>query len=179
MGAVRQSLIFVVALGGGVVASQMPEFAQQYRQRIGGAVDELARVVADFDRDAAASGMTREAALELHERSLEPLFKARGDSARVAVDRYETLLRQQAEFAARSPILQPFVLAGSDDVTLRGTWREFEPAVPVTAAGITWGGVGFVGAALFGVAFANSLRWAWRSSIRLRRRYSQRQVRQT
>ncbi|MGD9915846.1 MAG: DUF2937 family protein [Rhizobiaceae bacterium] len=177
MGAVKQGLVLVLAICGGVAASQAPEFAQQYRQRIGGAIDELGQVVADFDKDAAASGMTRDAALDLHERSLEPLFRARGQSARVAVTRYETLLRQQADFASRSDYLQPFVLASSDPVTLDGTWREFQPAVPVTAAGITWGGIGFVGAALFGVAFANGMRWAWRSTIRIRRRFSKQQAR--
>ena len=57
------------ALTGGAVVSQAPEFAQQYRQRIGGALQELNAVVADFDKDAAASDMTREQALTRYSRS--------------------------------------------------------------------------------------------------------------
>ncbi|MEM9851772.1 MAG: DUF2937 family protein, partial [Pseudomonadota bacterium] len=38
--------------------SQFPEFSQQYVQRLGGAVDELRRVAADFDASARAAGLT-------------------------------------------------------------------------------------------------------------------------
>ena len=36
----------------GVVLSQFPEYAQQYTQRLGGAVDELRIITEDFDRAA-------------------------------------------------------------------------------------------------------------------------------
>ena len=49
-------IVRAVALGVGVLcgalASQAPEFAQQYRQRLGGALDELTAIVAQFDDDA-------------------------------------------------------------------------------------------------------------------------------
>ena len=47
----------VVGLMGGAGLAQFPEYAQQYTQRLGGALDELSRVVADFDRSAAATGL--------------------------------------------------------------------------------------------------------------------------
>ena len=57
----------VITLVGGVAGaasfSQFPEFSQQYIQRMGGAVDELSRFVAEFDADAAELGLSREAAL--------------------------------------------------------------------------------------------------------------------
>ena len=57
----------VITLAGGVAGaasfSQFPEFSQQYIQRMGGAVDELTRFVAEFDADAAELGLSREAAL--------------------------------------------------------------------------------------------------------------------
>ena len=52
-----------VAIVGGaalaVVLSQFPEYAQQYTQRLGGAVDELRRQTQSFDQDAAEGGLTR------------------------------------------------------------------------------------------------------------------------
>ena len=46
-------IVRIVAVGcglfGGIVASQGPEFSQQYRQRLGGAIDELKQVIARFD----------------------------------------------------------------------------------------------------------------------------------
>jgi hypothetical protein len=50
-------LALAIALIAGLVGSQGPEFAQQYRQRIGGALDELKRIVADFDDEAAREGL--------------------------------------------------------------------------------------------------------------------------
>ncbi|HTV67138.1 MAG TPA: DUF2937 family protein [Rhizobiaceae bacterium] len=162
MGAIRQNLILVVALGGAVSASQLPEFAQQYRQRIGGAIEELGRVVAEFDRDAAANGLTREEALDRHAQSPEPLFRDRGESASASIERFQTLLRQQADFAAASPFWQPVVLADSDEATLAGTWRDFRPAVPVTIEGLGWAGAGFAIAALIAWFLGRFLRWGWR-----------------
>jgi hypothetical protein len=50
---VLRRVVFFLALLIGIAASQVPEFAQQYRQRLGGAIDELARVIGEFDSDAA------------------------------------------------------------------------------------------------------------------------------
>ena len=43
---ILRRLAFAVSLLLGALASQLPEFAQQYRQRLGGAIDELQRIVA-------------------------------------------------------------------------------------------------------------------------------------
>ena len=60
-------IIRICAMGcgllGGLVASQGPEFSQQYRQRLGGGIDELRQVVARFDADARAHGETPESAI--------------------------------------------------------------------------------------------------------------------
>lgn len=45
------------ALFCGLIASQLPEFAQQYRQRLGGAIDELTAIVDQFAAEAASQGM--------------------------------------------------------------------------------------------------------------------------
>ncbi|MBR7518809.1 DUF2937 family protein, partial [Mycobacterium tuberculosis] len=45
----------------GATLSQAPEFAQQYRQRLGGAVDELQTIIARFSADAARLGLQPEA----------------------------------------------------------------------------------------------------------------------
>lgn len=165
MGAVRHTLVFALALAGGVTTSQLPEFSQQYRQRIGGAIEELTRVVAEFDADASENGLTREQALEKHTRSPEPLFRSRGESMQSTIERYQTLLSQRDDFEARSPLFQPLVLADSDPVTLAGTWRDFRPAVPVTTAGLAWAAVGFALAALLVSLIASLLRWSWRRTV--------------
>lgn len=161
----RENLIYAMALAIGISASQMPEFAQQYRQRLGGAIEELGHVVSEFDRDAASAGLSRTQALDLHEQAAQPLFKARGRSMSNAIARYENLLEQQKDFAERSPLLQPLLLGYSDRATFAGTWQDFRPAVPITTAGLIWAAFGF----FFGVCamylLAALLRWTWRAGM--------------
>lgn len=142
MGAVRQAMIFAAALAGGISMSQAPEFAQQYRQRIGGAIEELQRVVAEFDRDASANGMTRSEALAAHA-GAQPLFRDRGRSMETTIGRLDLLTRQQIEFETASPLAEPLMLMQGDRVLLAGVWRDFQPAVPVTLSGLGWGVAGF------------------------------------
>ncbi len=49
----RRTLGLAGGLVLGIILSQFPEYAQQYTQRLGGAVDELRVITEDFDRDAA------------------------------------------------------------------------------------------------------------------------------
>lgn len=169
MGVIGRNMVLVVALGGAVGASQLPEFAQQYRQRIGGAIEELGRVVAEFDRDAAENGLTREQALEMHARSAEPLFQDRGESAAETIDRFQTLLKQRSDFASASPFWEPVVLAYSDETTLTGTWNDFRPAVPVTIVGLGWAAAGFVAAAFIAWFLGRVMRSTWRFASTHRR----------
>ena len=108
MGTVRQAMIFAAALAGGIALSQAPEFAQQYRQRIGGAIEELQRVVAEFDSDASVNGMTRSEALAAHA-GAQPLFRDRGRSMEATIARLDLLSRQRSEFETASPLAEPIM----------------------------------------------------------------------
>lgn len=46
---VRRVLVFLIIASSAVLFSQAPEFAQQYRQRLGGAIDELTTSIQSFD----------------------------------------------------------------------------------------------------------------------------------
>lgn len=145
MATARQTLVLLTALCGAVAASQAPELTQQYRQRLGGAVDELSRVVADFDRDAARSDLTRDEALRTHEGSDVRLFRDRGASMRATIERHERLIDHASRLQSAPALARPLLVAtGADRRLLAGTWRDFEPAVPLTAHGFAWTGFGFV-----------------------------------
>ena len=124
---------------GALTFSQVPEFAQQYQQRLGGALDELAIVIADFDRDATLAGIGRTRALAIYDGSNEPFLRNRGRSMRRTIARFEAIARQSAELAQTAPLLRPFaVMRNADGMIVANAWRDFEPAVPVTGAGIAW-----------------------------------------
>ena len=152
---IRRSIAMFVGGLGAVAASQAPEFAQQYAQRLGGAVDELRAIVQTFDQDAAREGMAREAGLRLMEGSHDAFIARRGRSIRETVQRYEWLEAQQA--ALRNPGAfgrVGAILRGYDAVIARRALESFRPAVPVTAEGFLFALVGFLGGALLGAVAA-------------------------
>ena len=76
----RRIVAGIGGLGLAVALSQFPEYAQQYTQRLGGAVDELRVITEDFDRAAVAGGLDRAAALERYNASNDQFLAGRGTS---------------------------------------------------------------------------------------------------
>ncbi|MEZ5870704.1 MAG: DUF2937 family protein [Nitratireductor sp.] len=133
------------SLTGLAVFSQAPEFAQQYRQRLGGAVEELRVVVADFDADASRSSMTREEALSEMKSDDAPFVRDRGTSMGEVIDRFGSLERQLGQIDRTPSLARPLVVMQSPDRRIvSDAWQVFEPAVPLTIGGGVWGGAGFV-----------------------------------
>jgi hypothetical protein len=138
-------IALLIGLVFAAVASQLPEFAQQYRQRLGGALDELNAQVARFDADASQSGITRDEGVIRLQKSDDRFVQERGEQARDTITRRDRLQRQSAGFANAGPVTRLIILAGDFDPTVaRGAYQAFEPGVPVTSEGIIAGIVGFV-----------------------------------
>ncbi len=142
---IRFSLIMAAGLAGAAATSQVPEYSQQYMQRLGGAVDALAQVVADFDASAAAEGLTRQAALE--QMTGSPFVERRRADMTVTLDRYVRLGTDLAEMRAAGPLRRPLEMMRPDGEIARAAWQDFEPAMPLTLEGAVFGGAGFVGGA--------------------------------
>ena len=150
MGLSSKTVTIVSAMAGLAVFSQAPEFAHQYRQRIGGAVDELKTVVMDFDNDADNSQLSRDQALDKMTRSTEQLTHDRGQSMTRTVGRFERLTEQQNWLENSHPLTRPLlVLKNLDGPLFENAWKAFEPAVPLNSSGLTYGGLGAILAMLF------------------------------
>lgn len=139
-----------LALGllGGLIAAQGPEFAQQYAQRLGGAIDELRRQIETLDADALATGNTRESAIERLRRNADELVARRGEAVRYDVERFKALdAQKQAIDSAQSPLGRLVAVARNPDVTVaRAAYQDYQLAVPVTTDGLIAGLVGFLAA---------------------------------
>lgn len=121
---------------GAAVTSQLPEFAQQYRQRLGGAVDELRTVVARFDSDAASEGLDRAQALDRHRTNADDLFRKRGEAMQDTIARFDRLQRQQSDMAEDNTLVRVTSLAMRADRDLaHATLEAYEPAMPLTPEG--------------------------------------------
>lgn len=129
-------------LSGAAGLSQFPEFSQQYAQRLGGAVDALEQVVADFDASAAAEGLSRDAALKQMVGSAF-VERRRADMQRT-ITRYDVLQGQAIAFEKAGPFMRAYHTPGMDREIVRATWTAFQPAVPLTFAGGVFAAFGFV-----------------------------------
>jgi hypothetical protein len=147
---VGRTIVFAAAIMTGLVASQAPEFAQQYRQRMGGAIDELQTVITHFDDDALRSGYEREAALTAMAGNDARIVRDQAAGMRRTIERHDRLVESQSEMQKAGDIGRMFALIRSADGDLaKATFDNFEPAVPTTAEALTIAGASFLGAYLF------------------------------
>ena len=159
----------VLVLSGGVLggasASQFPEVAQQYTQRLGGAVDALGEVVADFDASAADAGLTRSEALAAFQGST--FLEARGQDMTRTFERYETLQADLAKLEGAGPFMRAYHAASMTDRDVaRAAMETFEPAVPLGIAGLTFAGSGFLAGLIAIWAALKLLVWPFRRERR-------------
>jgi hypothetical protein len=168
---IARTLAVACGFAAAISMSQAPEYAQQYRQRLGGAVDELARVLAEFDADAARYGMSRDQGITRLIQNADVFVSDRGVRLREDSARLARLQRQLNDFQTAGPFVRIAVLARDADPAIAGrTWESFEPAAPVTMEGAVMAGAGF----LTGFGIAQLLAWPMRRrrALRAQRRAS-------
>ncbi len=126
-------IALLIGLFCAVVASQLPEFAQQYRQRLGGALDELNAQVARFDADASQSGITRDDGVARLQKSDDRFVQQRGEQMRDTIARRDRLQRQSEGFAKAGPVSASSCLPGISIQRRARAYQAFEPAFPSPA----------------------------------------------
>ncbi|MFT7058858.1 MAG: hypothetical protein ACJASV_001363 [Pseudorhodobacter sp.] len=158
-------LALVAGVAGAASFSQYPEFSQQYIQRLAGQVDALTVVVADFDRSASASGLTRDAALAQMQGT--DFLSARRQDMQATFVRHQRLGQNLTLLRLATPIeriAMPHRLADAD--TLTKTWSDFRPALPLTIEGAVASGLGYVAGWGLVSALLSLLLWPFRRRVR-------------
>lgn len=132
-------------LGLGISLSQFPEYTQQYEQRLGGAVDELHAVIADFDASAERAGLTRQEALQTYDAANTSFLVDRGQDMRNVFARYDRLSAHQRDLQNASSIERLADIARYYDPEIGARALDaYEPAVPVTTEGVSLAGAGIL-----------------------------------
>ncbi|WEK03814.1 MAG: DUF2937 family protein [Candidatus Devosia phytovorans] len=141
----RRVIAGIGGVGLAVVLSQFPEYAQQYTQRLGGAVDELRIITQRFDTEAAAAGLDRQQALDRYNTATDGFIVGRGTSEAANFVRLEQLSGTLAQIQNADPVerLQSLPAYLDSDIGRR-TLENYKPAVPVTMEGILYAGVGLI-----------------------------------
>src|SRR5690348_15077235 len=112
------------AAAGAAVGSQLPEFVQQYLQRLGGHRDEAFQFV--------------------------QMLRSQGSEASSAVlalaqERADSLAHTFDSIAQAGDLMRPAAFLRYVDVDVaRATLDLFRPAVPLTPAGVLYGGLGLI-----------------------------------
>ena len=163
MSRIVRIIAFGCGLCGGIIASQGPEYAQQYRQRLGGAIDELRQVITRFEADAQASGETRESAIVRLRSNTDDFVGRQGAAMQANVERLRNLETHRDTMMQAGPFARVALMVrdGDQDV-MEAVYRDFEPALPVTEEGVLSTAIGFVavwGGLLLLIGFVRSL---WR-----------------
>lgn len=139
---------FVANIGGlalGLILSQFPEYAQQYTQRLGGAVNELRILTEEFDREAAEASLTRQQAITRYQAAGDAFLAGRGLSMERTFDRYSMLSATLADLRGAGPTERFALMPRLLDTEIGSqTLADFKPAVPVTVEGVLYAGAGFL-----------------------------------
>jgi C4-dicarboxylate-specific signal transduction histidine kinase len=158
-------LALAIALLAGLIGSQGPEFAQQYRQRLGGALEELNRIVSQFDAEVRRQNLSPAEALKRLEDNSDPLARERGEDMGKAVARAERLNQQIQAMNSAGPLMRLYVVATRFDPEIASSALDnYEPAEPLSIGALTAGGL----AALCGWAATRLIAWPFSRGSRLR-----------
>lgn len=133
-----------------LLTTQMPEYWQQYRQRLEGAIDELAAIVQQFDKEASEQGLSEAAAIVRLEANADILARERGIDMQQAVNRLKKLREADSAFNDKNLPEKWWTLVRTFDPAIAArAYETYQPAVPTTSDGFIAGVIGFfVGGAL-------------------------------
>lgn len=149
---------------GAVLCSQLPEFIQQYLQRLGGHLDEARRQLGQFQEIAAKSGLTFDQLMEKSREASEASVARLGQLMHDTVVRVDALAAADTAIRDASFLSRPFVFLRHGDLSIaRATWGVFRPAVPTTVEGMLYAVLGMLlMLALYHGAVRYPVRCAWR-----------------
>ena len=158
---ILRGLSLAGGLAGAIATSQFPEFSQQYVQRLGGAVDALSVVVADFDASAAAADLTRDQALAQMQGTA--FLESRQADMRETFVRHTTLQDDLDAMQGAGPFMRAYHAARlTDQQIAQAAWAAYQPAMPLNFAGLAFAGVGFVAGLLILGALLRLFAWPFR-----------------
>jgi hypothetical protein len=138
-------IAFFFAVVFAIATTQLPEYMQQYRQRLGGAIDELAAIVAQFDVESAAEGLSEADGIVRLKTNPDPLAKARGAAMTATIARLAKLERSAAALDNPNGFVRWETFPSTFDARVAArAYEAYQPAVPTTADGFVAGLIGFL-----------------------------------
>ena len=127
----------LVLVTGFVAGGCIPGFIAQYRQRVGGALDQVSKDLAPFQAIAdRLHGGSLEALVRHHLASSDATFHAEGAAIRAMMDSLSSL--REAFRALETDLFHQiaYLLQHADGAIVRATWSIFQPTFVLSADGL-------------------------------------------
>ena len=138
-----------------------PRICAAIPAKLGGAIDELQKIVAEIRRRQRSQRAVRTEGIARLSGNSDELVRARGLQMSEIAQRLQRLSSANAAMAQAGSIGRLVALASDfDPMVARRAYESFEPAVPVTGEGFFFGGVGFVGGYALFRALAAPFAWS-------------------
>ncbi|CAM3142297.1 DUF2937 family protein [Rariglobus hedericola] len=135
----------VLCLLGAVAFCQLPEFIQQYLQRLGGRLDEARRQLAEFEVVARSSNLTLPQFIERTSTNTDTAVAKLGGVMQGTIDRVNELATAESSLRNASIWEKPFVFfAHLDRSIASATLDVYRPAVPTTTEGLIYAAAGMI-----------------------------------
>lgn len=127
-------IVFALVCAGAM--SQFPEFFQQYKQRMGGALDEVNRQVEALDARAAEINLDRFDYIRRFLNSTDSVIQGEGDAMVAVLVRQTRYAKILARFEAAPWYMQAAELVFHFETDIaENALKEFVPAVPLSLSG--------------------------------------------
>ena len=140
MSLIRGMLDRIVLVAAVIVAGCIPSFIVQYRQRIGGMLDQVLKDLAPFQliADKLHHGSLQEL-IQHHMDSSDPTFYKEGAAVRAMVEAAEQL--RKAFQALDTDLFHQlsYLAAKFDPIVARATWEVFSPSFGLSVESVVFG----------------------------------------
>ncbi len=145
MALAARSARLLAACCGAIAFSQLPAFADHYRQNLAGQIVQARYSLEQVSRRAEKEGMALPAYLEAALADSGAYSAASVRDSQRTLHRLTRLERSQRALDAATPLTQPLALLGHLDVTtLKATAGYFQPNLPLGFAGAVYAASGGV-----------------------------------
>jgi hypothetical protein len=141
----KDILLIGFALAGLLAASQIPGYVQEYEQRLGGARDEVTRLLAEFSAIAERSGTDLAAYAERLTGNGDPSISATGHEIFALSEREDRMTAHAEALAISSRFMKPVVLVRDGDREIIGAaWTAYhhtltlDPEFGAIGLGVGW-----------------------------------------
>ena len=135
----------VCVVAGAFVGSQIPEFMQQYVQRLSGHVNELHRLLSQMRQVASYSNKTLEQYIHKFISSPDPDFARQGEFMQGMFYRWEELNQALSHLTHASMWIRPYTFLKELQYDIaQSTLESFQPGLNLNVEGLCYAGLGIL-----------------------------------